>query len=225
MKVDRTRTYAVITGDIVASSSLPPADREHLFHVMREGAALLQDFMGDAMPLPLDIFSGDSWQLLLAEPAKALRAALFFRTWLVARMREPKLDTRAVIAVGGIDFVPRQRVSEGEGEAFRASGRTLAEMDRNTFLRFVSPGLPHLAPWDCVARLIDAMLRRELNAARARALNGVLRQLSQKETAAAFPDKPVSQPNVAKLLTKVYWREIAETVLAFEQTRFAPDAS
>lgn len=216
MRVDRKRPYAVVTGDVVGSSGLGVADRQRLVRVLHDGSRQLQTLCGDAMPLPVDVYSGDSWQLLLTTPAMALRAALFYRAWMVARMGISDLDTRAVIAIGQIDFVPGEKVSEGEGEAFRLSGRTLADMDESVRMRLVVAAASRCG-WDVAVRALDAILRTELSPARARPLVGALMGLKHKKTAVLFPKNRVSQPNVSRLLGKVQWHTISYALEAFER--------
>ena len=79
VRIEKGKLYAVITGDIVKSSELDVKARRALFGAMREVGDQLRDWLGETvMPYPLDIFGGDGWQLLLADPERALDAAVFF---------------------------------------------------------------------------------------------------------------------------------------------------
>ncbi len=140
MEVTKGKLYGVVTGDVVASSKLSPPDRERLFAVMKEASRELRQWLGEAMPLEVDIYGGDSWQILLATPGKALAAALFFRAYL--RAHPPHCDSRFAVAIGPIDFVPGKNVSEGDGDAFRRSGQMLEGGLGKRRMGF-APGAPH----------------------------------------------------------------------------------
>jgi len=43
-----------------------------------------------------------------------------------------KFDTRMAIAIGTVDFVPDDRVSRGDGHAYRDSGNALEQMMRGS---------------------------------------------------------------------------------------------
>ncbi|NVM23607.1 MAG: hypothetical protein HWN68_17725 [Desulfobacterales bacterium] len=73
MKIKAGKLYAVITGDIVSSSKLPPEKRQQLHVVMNEGSNALRKAFKKDVPLDVDIFRGDSWQVLIPDPSKSLR--------------------------------------------------------------------------------------------------------------------------------------------------------
>ena len=75
MKIQRDRIYAVIMGDIVGSSRLVSEEGERLHQVMVESSRSVQQAFGEIVPIGVDIFRGDSWQMLLSEPPQALRVA------------------------------------------------------------------------------------------------------------------------------------------------------
>lgn len=221
LKDPTARHWCVITGDIVASTELSKPEREHLHQMMRQAGDLAREHFADAMPLPVGIFGGDSWQMLLSEPARALRAALLYRTSIMAHVlpeaRDP-VDTRCVVARAPIDFVPRDAVSEGEGEAFQLSGRELQRLPDDRRLMFVTTSRTSQADWDIAFRLIDE-LARAWTALQARAVLGALRGLTQEQTAELW-SPPIRQASVAKHLDAAHWKAIRDAVEAFE-SRFA----
>ena len=81
MEIDRNRIYAVISGDIIRSSKLPLSERAELPNIMKQASNELRTFLAQSVPLSVDIYAGDSWQLLVSEPGEALRAALFY--WVI----------------------------------------------------------------------------------------------------------------------------------------------
>ncbi|MCY2987797.1 MAG: hypothetical protein NTY19_08035 [Planctomycetota bacterium] len=219
MQFDPQKTYAVLTGDIVGSSQLGPAERKALPDLLRRAAGELRDFRTAAIPLDIDIYAGDSWQLLLTDPGLALRAAVFMRAFLRDRAEELgcELDSRVVVALGSIDFVPANRVSEGDGEAFRLSGRTLQEIAPTQRMRFVIAGVPNSPVWDAVFALIDGIITHCWTAMQARAVSGVSRDWSRSQTATLWP-KPISPSAVFAHLRKACWHAISQTISQFEST-------
>ena len=219
MDIEKGKIYAVITGDVVGSSRLDEAARRELFDVMRLVGKELAEWLGDkTMPLPVDIFAGDSWQLLLSDPARAMDAAVFYRAGLIAEMGKKKarqkVDTRMVIAVGDIDFVPGNRVSEGEGWAFRESGRALAEKNSPHLMRLQMQSASGYSGWDSTVILLDTLLRRRLTAPRARALKEALKGHSSEEIAQGW-NPPISRSAVTKHLRSVDWEQIKEVLEHF----------
>jgi hypothetical protein len=65
MEIDHNKTYAVIAGDIIGSSKLEKPLREKLLLTMKQGSEALHTAFPNAIPLPIDIYAGDSWQLLV----------------------------------------------------------------------------------------------------------------------------------------------------------------
>ncbi len=93
----------------------------------------------------IDIFRGDSWQLLLAEPGNALRAAVAIRAGLKAQTGR---DTRVAIGIGPATDIDLEQISASTGEAFLASGRMLDEMGRKQRLALApSPATQAVMGW------------------------------------------------------------------------------
>ncbi|MCU0870983.1 MAG: hypothetical protein MUE50_01430 [Pirellulaceae bacterium] len=214
MEIDPRKTYAVISGDIVRSSRLEREAREELPHILKQAATALREFLGEAIPLDIDIYAGDSWQLLLSSPGAALRAAVFLRAYLLDRA--DGVDTRVAVAVGSIDFVPGERVSEGDGDAFRLSGRLLQESDPGRRMWFASSQLPDAGLWDVAFGLIDAIISQSWSAKQARAVSGALRGWPLSKTAALWTPR-ISDPTVAGHLRKAGWPAVERTIECFEQ--------
>lgn len=209
-------TVCVVTGDVVDSTQLSPEARRRLLAEFKNGSAAVAALLGPALPLPVDIYGGDSWQMVVAQPALALRAALLFRAHLRATVtpdsRDP-VDTRMALGLGTIDLVPTARVSEGEGTAFQRSGRALAELgDRR--MSFTAGGDASLEDWDVTLRLLDELVR-VWTAKQARAMTGALRGWSQDEITALWSPK-ITQPSVANHLRAARAEAVAYTVERFE---------
>lgn len=211
MKVDLGKLYGVVTGDVVGSTKLSSLEREALYEVMREGSRELRKWLGKNMPLEVDIYGGDTWQLLLADPGKALSAGLYFRSYL--QSRAPRRDTRFVAAVGPIDFVPRKRVSEGDGEAFRLSGQGLKELKKRR-MGFAAHDLGASRQWDLVFDLVDALATRWPEK-RALAVTGAIRDWTQEEIGQLW--KPaIEQSTVNMHLKGAGWSSIKRAAEEFQ---------
>lgn len=127
--IDKKKIYAVITGDIVKSSKYRDEPyREKLISVLKESFNSTEKILPKVLYAPFYIFSGDSFQGVLTEPGLALNAAIIIRTALhfgfkLKQQRYP-LDARIAVGIGKIDFLP-DKPAEGDGDAFRLSGRNL----------------------------------------------------------------------------------------------------
>lgn len=99
---DKPQRYAVVTGDIVGSSKLPPSDLQKLLQRLREGAEQFSAAFPGAVFGKLDVFSGDGWQMLMPDWKRSLRAAVYMRA--VAKSTEAlRTDTRVAVAWGAVD--------------------------------------------------------------------------------------------------------------------------
>lgn len=209
-------TVCVVTGDVVASTQLSSDARRRLLAELKSGSDEVAAMLGPALPLPVDIYGGDSWQMVVARPALALRAALLFRAHLRATVtpdsRDP-VDTRMALALGTVDLVPTTRVSEGEGTAFQRSGRALAELgDRR--MSFTAGDDSPLEDWDVTVRLLDEIVR-VWTAKQARAMTGALRGWSQDKITALWSPR-ITQPSVANHLRAARAESVASTLERFE---------
>ena len=215
MEIDRSKIYAVISGDIIGSSKLPMSERAELIDIMKQASNELRTFLAQSVPLSVDIYAGDSWQLLVSEPGDALSAAVFYRASIIAAT-EKKIDTRLAVALGKVDFVPGERASEGDGEAFRLSGRILKETSNKQQMRFIAD-LPDSGQlWDATFGLMDALMRN-WSARQAWAVLGALQGWSQGEIAAQG-SPPVERQTVGDFLNLANWHAIERTIVTFKNT-------
>ncbi len=206
---------AVLTGDVVDSSQLGAEQRRALPRVLKEAARQLQKTFPKAIPSPIAVFRGDSWQLIVSEPALSLRAGLLFRSCVIASSGAGlRLDTRMAIAVDTIDFVPSGRVSEGDGPAYRASGEALDKLAGGIRMSFIGPGTPALLT--ATIGLLDAIVQ-DWTALQALAIKGRLRGLTQAEIAVGWPEA-ITQQTVARHLARAHWPVVEDVLLKFENS-------
>ena len=210
MEVERGKIYAVITGDIVDSSKLKPAELKELHAALNDTSDKLTDYFKKLVPLRVDIFRGDSWQLLVIDPAQSLRIGLFFRAFLRGKMKSKRVDTRISIGVGSIDIMPEESVSRGDGEAFRSSGEGLESLTRTHRMTISFPQSlisNNLQPLDVILKLIDA-LARDWTEKQAHAVSGALLEYTQEKIARTWFEKEISQQAVAQHLDRAGWNAI-----------------
>jgi hypothetical protein len=215
MKISPTKVYAVITGDVVASSRLSKSVRRALPDHLKRASREVRKAFGDAVPLEIDVFRGDSWQLLITDPLQCLRIALFLRSRLISLAdRGRGLDTRLAIAIGPVDFVPAGAVSEGDGEAYRLSGRLLETLPTDQLLTLGLTTAEVPATIAAAIRLLDAVVQN-WTGKQAEAVAGALRGWTQEKIAASWP-QTISQPAVTKHLSKAHWPAVEAALRQLE---------
>lgn len=111
---------AVLTGDIVKSTTLSRAERDTVFAALSAGAEAVASLQ--EMPARFTRFSGDSWQMLV-QPRFALRASLLMRSYI--KQEDKNFETRISVGVGAIEPLSTEGLGASDGPAFQASGRGL----------------------------------------------------------------------------------------------------
>jgi hypothetical protein len=204
---------AVLTGDVVNSRRLPRDRREALPRLLKEAGRAARKAFPRIIPFELQVFRGDSWQLVVEPPAQALRVALFLRCHVIAASPPGALqDMRIAIGVDQVDFVPDHAVSEGDGAAYRASGAALDGL-KQARLALVGPGLPRGLSV-CVT-LLDALIQK-WTARQALAVQHKLLGQTQSEIAKAWPERSTQQA-VADQLARARWSAVAEALQFAEE--------
>lgn len=207
------REVAVLTGDVVRSTSLASEDRARLSDLLRQAAAFVQEDDPDLAPLPLAIFRGDAWQWLVVDRAQALRAAVLFRCSFRGQEPDLKLDTRVAIGVGTIDFLNEERLSESDGSAFRMSGYVLEKLPKKRCLGvdWAEGSVPDKT--DLRRRIVSLvdLLVSDLTARQARGLSGYLRGWTQQRVGELW-DPPITQQSVADLFEDAWLYDFLEAL-------------
>lgn len=210
-----TSHYAVLTGDLIKSSSLSAAElgqaRDLVVATFRDVTAWDAEeiVVGEA-----EFFRGDSWQAALSQPQFALRATLLLR----ARLRHQALtDTRVALGLGSVEELDAQRISLSSGEAFLLSGGALDVLSKQVDLAAALPQAadPTLAAWlPVVLRLCGALV------------GGWTSRQAEIVSLAIHPQKPtqqqiadqlqVSRPTVTIALEAAHWATLEDTLETFE---------
>tara|TARA_R100000027_G_scaffold52103_1_gene40773 strand:- start:3618 stop:4268 length:651 start_codon:yes stop_codon:yes gene_type:complete len=209
--------YAVLTGDLVRSSSLIPSELEESRAQLIRGVESLRGWSKDLVVGQAEFFRGDSWQLLLADPSFALRTALFLRATMIMGN---KTDTRIGIGIGSASSINPERISLSTGDAFEASGIALDAMSPKVKLTLriasSSPSKPSLL--SVVTELCDALIG-ECTARQSEILRWVLspNRPTHKEIANQLTP-PVTQQVVSRSLKSAHWNALQIAVLGFESS-------
>jgi len=219
MKIQHGKKYAVLTGDVVGSTRLKGDDRLKLLEVMREVSRDIQKEYHKDVPLAVDIFRGDSWQVLVRNPQHALRIGLYFRARIRSGVKSHRVDTRFSIGLGGVDFIPEDHVSSGDGEAFWLSGHGLERMPRNRRMVVLLPA----SFADCLSDASDSLLflidtlATRWTRKQAEAISGAIAGLTQERIAQNWMDHPITQQAVAQHLERAGWNAIEHGLHFFER--------
>lgn len=183
---------------------------------MVEGSKQLRKAFPQVIPLEVDIFRGDSWQLLVKDPRYALRVALFYRAFLRARMESHDFNTRIGVAIGELDFVPRDSVSEGQGEVYTLSGKALENLPNTVSMSFLSSNNLHKKCLNTIVQLIDSLSTRWTDK-QSLAILGALQGWTQKKIAKILWEKKISQQAVAQHLKSSGWYAVEKGIEYFEE--------
>lgn len=127
---------SVITADVVGSTRIKAERRVELPELIYQIAEDLQKIC----PIRLEIFRGDSFQIMVEKPEQAPLIAVLVRAGL--RKSElvsgtQLLDARMAIGVGGVDYED-SHLALSNGEAFILSGREFDKLGKRR-LSVVTP--------------------------------------------------------------------------------------
>jgi hypothetical protein len=213
----RFKYYAVLTGDVINSRRLSPTQLESVRSSLVGAVDLARGWKRGLVGGKPEFFRGDAWQLLLTDPAMALRVAILLR----ASFRAGGLaDSRIAIGVGDVEKISSVRVSLSTGQAFVISGKALDNMTRYSSMTIEVPkSVGPLSDWlPVVGHLCDSLISQWT------------RRQAEMVCAAVDPTEPdyekigrllkpaVSKQAVAKVLSGANWHAIREAIRQFEQT-------
>lgn len=220
-----TEWYAALTGDIVGSRRFAAQGPAVCDAIKGAYHAVVEAFPEALAGLPtVDVFAGDSWQMVTRSSAQALRIGLCMRALIRGDARLPGADSRLAIGIGSVDFIAEPNLSESQGEAFRLSGQALDRLKAGgRRLAVAVEGLTDDRPNGCAVESVDALetvvalldaLCQGWTASRAWAVAGALRGWTQQRIA---EDTGVSQPYVAKALAGAHWDAVESAIEWWER--------
>mgnify|MGYP000524115988 CR=1 FL=1 len=219
--VSMSDLHAVATGDIVASTDLPPEKRRQMPGEMREAYTTLKTRNPDALPYSLAIVSGDGWQCYIKDPAQAVAITLQFWT----KLRASDLRSRFVLAIDSVDFISERGLNESVGPAFERSGRALRKLDSERRASCVLPGTTSRAgqlAMKGLFELIDLLLH-DWTATQAQAVSGRLQSfgldtnITQAEIAQKWEPEPITRQSVNRHLQRAQWPRLQRTLERSEE--------
>jgi hypothetical protein len=206
--------YAVLTGDIIKSRRLPPVQLESVRSSLMSAVDTARGWKRGLVKGKPEFFRGDAWQLLLTDPAMAMRVLL--RASLLAG---GLADSRIAIGLGEVEMIVSRRVSLSTGQAFILAGKALDNMTRYSSMTIAVPkSVGPLSDWlPVVGHLCDSLIGQWT------------RRQAEIVCAAIDPKEPdyaeigqslmpaVSKQAVAKGLGGASWYVIREAVRLFEE--------
>jgi len=193
MSPNESQLFAVVTGDVIGSTKLTGVD---LTVALRTAYSTVVNLLGEEyFPMEIDIFRGDSWQVLINDPLMSADFTLLFR----CALKMNKIQFRAAIGIGTIESVPDDRVSNGLGNAYLHSGRAFEHLG-NAAGYTLDVSFPEgltigkLAP---MIRLLD-VITTFWSPDQCRVYLGVRQGKTQKEIARDWVPESVTQQAVSK---------------------------
>lgn len=210
---------AVLTGDIINSSTLNQRERQELYEAFPRLSAQLRERYPAEIGYEISNFRGDSWQLVVNQPGKALEVSLFIRTYIRFSITDRNIDSRVAIGVGGVDFIPEGNVSAGYGSAYTVSGHLLEGLPAHQRMALGysidPPSLAHGAATTLV-ELLDSIVSA-WGASQCQAVFWALQGLTQTQIAARWLPAPITQPSVSSNLNRSSWLTIRKSLAFFEE--------
>lgn len=217
------RTSAALTGDIVKSSELSSDELEDVRHRIERAAYEVAEWEKGLVAAKPDFFRSDSWQMVLAEPALALRVAMYIRASLKAREIR---DSRIAIGIGGVEALNKKKASLSSGPTMTASGKALDKMGAKYRLAIaVEEDDPGKMPWVELGILLVDILIGHWTEWQAEVVKATLWPRGQTHEAIArriYPDAKedeitdVKRRMVTKALHGADWHGLEEALDRFE---------
>lgn len=121
----------VITADIVGSTKIPIEKRDLLPKIIKN----LSDELQVLSPFRLEMYRGDSFQIIIDRYEKTLLIATLLRLGLKkeSASTETSLDVRISVGIGEVEY-ENQSVGLSDGEAFILSGRSFEKIGKRRLI-------------------------------------------------------------------------------------------
>lgn len=128
---------AVLTGDLVGSTSLSVQTLDAAMRAIRTAAAEAGPWHSPPSDTRFTRFRGDGWQIVLSDPRLSLRAAVVIQGLLIALGQESRIS----IGIGTADTLGTRDLADAAGPAFELSGRGLDVMPAHLRLAIAGSGI------------------------------------------------------------------------------------
>jgi hypothetical protein len=156
---------AVLTGDLVASTSAPPAEVDRVMHRLDTTVQEAARALGTDNPR-FTRFRGDGWQIVVSPAPLYLRITAVLLSGL--RLFDTGIGTRIGIGIGAVDRLGTRDLSDASGPAFTQSGHALDSLpgtDRLAIAGLPAPSLAwHAAALDTLAHFSTRWSREQAEA-------------------------------------------------------------
>lgn len=118
----------IITADIIGSTSIDADVRGELPELINQ----LTDELQEVSQIQVEIFRGDSFQVMVQDVEKTPLVAVLLRAGLrksELRSKTKILDARMAIGIGKVSYI-NEKITLSDGEAFILSGREFDELGK-----------------------------------------------------------------------------------------------
>ena len=210
------KLYAVLTGDIVKSTSFKARGLARVRNEVKRSGAEIADWRRNLVRCDVEFTRGDEWQTVLSDARFALRAALYLRARLKAFH---DADSRIAVGVGHVQRFSSRTVFESSGEAFVLSGRALDKIGQDRLSVSVNDALnasfsPLAAFFERAVGLCDAFVE-DWTARQAEYVSLAASPLTttQEDIAKVVG---ASRQAAQKSLDAAHWRRLEALLAAFE---------
>lgn len=141
----------VLTGDLVNSTRISIEWRQAVVDALNECIA---DF-SSLTPINIEMFRGDSFQVVVGNPELSLTVAVALRAKLRASTPEKEeiWDARISVGIGDVSF-ENDHIITSDGEAFWLSGRTFDAMGKRK-LTITTPWAEFNSTLELITRFAD----------------------------------------------------------------------
>lgn len=197
--------YAVLTGDLVDSGKIPSEQYDNLLYQLNQLLTKVSAAQGR-----YNIFRGDAFQLLLADPDRAISGMLIIRLGLISH----GWDARISAGFGGISN-PRADTKTATGEAFTLSGKGLDNMTTQQRLSISSSNQQYQFHMPLLLQFADTLIS-QISKRQACALYEYF-TLTDNSHQAIARRLGSSRVNATRLLNQGHYQLLQEFVLHSQQ--------
>ncbi len=201
---------AILSGDIIASSSLTTAQRKELEDLLWKELERISGSKDD-----FSIQRGDAFQMKITQPGRALKAAIELRCLLKSQLQQSgKAISDARISLGiGTEELKGRNVSSSDGEAYRLSGQGLDQLkEANTNLSIHTGEVIVDRSWEVISYLIDEHIT-EWSPMQAEAILLRLQGLTYEEMANKLG---INTSAAFKRIESAHWKAVKKALDYFE---------
>lgn len=199
--------YAVISGDLIKSRSATPQDVQTALGLLEKLAINYGKIA--SFPTKFTRYRGDSWQLIINNPADSLRLSILLFATL--RASDHKLDTRIAVGLGTALSTGTDTLADADGPAFHTSGKLLDTIGKR---RFAIGGHGIHGLHKAIGSLVEAIMF-DWTAAQANAMLSKLENMTGTHDDIAKQLK-VTRQTVQAHMSAAHANAIEDAIAAFE---------